>query len=497
MESSSIKSSSPAKMKNAQPDWIALIVDPDPRTYHLLADLTEGLGLRPVRASTAVEALARFHSATPTVVLLDFNLPDMPGRQLLSNLRKNGTNVPVIVVAASPDIQTAIEATRGGATEFLDKSTDLDRLQDVLEAILPKAARLPFSPLGSEVWDRDRLDFFRDYEMVFYRSDKMRPVEKLVLQVADTSATVLIQGETGAGKEFVAKALHYLSDRATKPWLKVNCASLPAELLESELFGHEKGAFTGALFRKPGRFELANGGTILLDEIGEMPLSLQSKILHVLQDSKFFRVGGRELITVDARVLAATNKNIHMMVASGTFREDLYYRLNVVNIFVPPLRERREEIPILVEYFREKFMREFNRRSAPLSADTQGLLLTYHWPGNIRELENCIKRHVLVGDEAHLRDDLVVRLKAVSPQRLPFPAPIDGAERRDGLRAIAGRAAREAEQVTIKEVLERVGWNRAAAARLLKISYKTLLSKINQGGLRKPPEQGSGLPTIG
>jgi transcriptional regulator with GAF, ATPase, and Fis domain len=268
-------------------------------------------------------------------------------------------------------------------------------------------------------------------------------------------------------------------------------------LLESELFGHEKGAFTGALLRKPGRFELASGGTILLDEIGEMPLSLQSKILHVLQDNEFFRVGGRELISVDVRILAATNKNIQTMLASGGFREDLYYRLNVVNIFVPPLRERRAEIPALIEHFREKFVRQFNRRSAPVSADTLELLLAYRWPGNVRELENLIKRYVVVGDEAHLRDELHVRLKLVNPQPPSFLGGVDGVDGvdgGDGLRAIALRAARKAEKIAINEMLERVGWNRAAAARLLKVSYKTLLSKINHsrisqagGGGHRPP----------
>lgn len=470
-------------MTNSSARSAILVVDPDPRTHQVFADVVEGLGFRAVRANTAAEALEKFHREPPSLVLLDFHLPDMTGRQLLHHLRTNGTATPVIVLVTSSDIRTAVEAVREGATEVLDKTINTDELRSVLKTILQALAQPSSAARPSDNGGKDRIHFFRQYEQLFRRSDKMRAVERIVVEVADTNATVLIQGETGVGKELVAKAIHYLSSRFDKPWLKVNCASLPPDLLESELFGHEKGAFTGASSRKPGRFELANGGTLFLDEIGEMPLSLQSKILHVLQDNEFFRVGGRELISVDVRILAATNKNIQTMVANGLFREDLYYRLNVVNIFVPPLRERREEIPSLVEHFRAQFNQQYNRRRAELSPDIMELFWAYSWPGNIRELENLIRRFVVLGDEGHLREELQVRLKVTSPQPVLVPPPImDGTKSLEGLRDIARRAASEAEKAAIKEVLDRVQWNRAAAARLLKISYKTLLSKINQGG---------------
>ncbi len=466
---------------------VALVVDPDPRTHQVFADVVEGLGLRAVRASTAAEALEKFRRETPSLVLLDFHLPDMTGRQLLHHLRNNGTAVPVIVLVTSSDIRTAVEAIREGVAEVLDKAASPDQLRSTLETVLQASVHSSSAIRPSDNGGKDRIHFFRQYEQLFRRSDKMRSVERIVVEVADTNATVLIQGETGVGKELVAKAIHYLSSRFDNPWLKVNCASLPPDLLESELFGHEKGAFTGATSRKPGRFELANGGTLFLDEIGEMPLSLQSKILHVLQDNEFFRVGGRELISVDVRILAATNKNIQTMVANGLFREDLYYRLNVVNVFVPPLRERREEIPPLVEHFRAQFNRQSNRRRAELSAETMELLWAYSWPGNVRELENLIRRYIVLGDEGHLREELQVRLKVTSPQPVLVTVSIDGTQSPDGLRDIARRAAREAEKAAIKEVLDRVQWNRAAAARLLKISYKTLLSKLNEGGFGNKP----------
>jgi two-component system response regulator AtoC len=329
-------------------------------------------------------------------------------------------------------------------------------------------------------------------------------VEDIVRRAADTNATILLQGESGTGKEMVARAIHYISDRRDKPFLKVNCASLPGDLLESELFGHEKGSFTGAHRRKPGKFELAHRGTFLLDEIGEMPLGLQAKLLHVLQDGQFFRVGGSEVITSDARLIAATNRNLASVMTTGMFREDLYYRLNVVAISIPPLRERREEIPVLVEYFMARFCRQYNRDALKISQATMRLLQDYSWPGNVRELENMIKRAVVLQTEALVHQEIALRSEkpwAPKPESTPPPAPsavppptvgtaIPEAEM--GLKDIARRAAMAAEKAVIKEVLEKVRWNRAEAARLLKISYKAMLYKIRQVGLDDRPERGSG-----
>jgi two-component system response regulator AtoC len=317
-------------------------------------------------------------------------------------------------------------------------------------------------------------------------SSKMQPIRDLVAKVAATNTTVLLRGESGVGKEVVARAIHKASPRAARQFLKVNCAALPGELLESELFGHEKGAFTGAYRQKPGKFEAADEGTLLLDEIGEMPLRLQAKLLHVLQDGEFSRVGGEKIIGTDVRLIAATNRDLEASMRAHQFREDLYYRLNVIEIRIPPLRERREEIPLLVEHFLRKFNGQY-ARSVEVPTEVMRAFLEYHWPGNIRELENAVKRIVVLGSARPVHVEILGNLNGAKPTaarsglvaldtRPSLDTPIS-------LKDIARQAAREAERVAIKEVLDRVHWNRAKAARLLQISYKALLYKIVQCGL--------------
>jgi len=322
-------------------------------------------------------------------------------------------------------------------------------------------------------------------------STKMQPVRELISKVAGTNTTVLLRGESGVGKEIVARALHRASPRAGKQFLKVNCAALPGELLESELFGHEKGAFTGAYRQKPGKFEAADGGTLLLDEIGEMPLRLQAKLLHVLQDGEFSRVGGEKIIGTDVRLIASTNRDLEAAMRAHQFREDLYYRLNVIEIRIPPLRERREEIPVLIEHFRRKFNAQYVR-NVEIPPDTIRLCMEYHWPGNVRELENAVKRVVVLGSARPVHQEILANLnrapRTATPASLAAAATL-GAEQVVSLKDIARQAAREAERVAIKEVLDRVHWNRAKAARLLQISYKALLYKIVQCGLVTPEEK--------
>ena len=308
-------------------------------------------------------------------------------------------------------------------------------------------------------------------------SSQMRAIGTIIENVADTDATVLIRGESGVGKDLVARAIHASSSRRHGPFVKINCAALPSGLIESELFGHEKGAFTGAHRRKPGQFEHAHKGTIYLDEIGELPLALQAKLLHVLQDFRFSRVGGDGWVDVDSRVIAATNRNLEEAVARREFREDLYYRVNVVEIRVPPLRERREEIPALAAWFLEKFNTQYGRQRQ-LSPETLTHLQQHPWSGNVRELENIVRRLVVLTDVEAEIEALVTRGRnGDGPVRLPT----------EGLREIARRAAREAEHKALEHVLERVRWNRAAASRILKVSYKTLLRKIVDCGLVAPP----------
>ena len=316
-----------------------------------------------------------------------------------------------------------------------------------------------------------------------YASEKMSRIKEIIDQIANTDVTVLLQGESGVGKEVVARSIHVNSFRREKPFVKVNCAALPQELLESELFGFEKGAFTGAYRQKPGKFELANGGTIFLDEISEMSISLQGKLLQVLQDREFSRLGGKKDIRVDVRVLVATNKNMEEGVKNGRFREDLYYRLNVVNITIPPLRERKEEIPIFVEYFLDKFSKKYQKKVTPLSDKIIKVFSQYHWLGNVREMENMIQRFVVLGDEKAIIEELTPLIKQDTPPEEDRTGLNEN--RWPSLKQVNQEATLKAESEMILRVLEMNNWNRKRAANSLSVSYKTLLNKIKEYSLDK------------
>ena len=328
-------------------------------------------------------------------------------------------------------------------------------------------------------------------ELEMCTSPAMQTVRDMIARVATTSAAVLLTGESGVGKEVVARAIHRASLRAGRPFVKVNCAALPGELLESELFGHQRGAFTGAYRDKPGKFELAEKGTIMLDEIGEVPLRLQAKLLHVLQDGEFARVGGERVLAADVRVLAATNRDLAGEIRAGRFREDLYYRLNVIGIRIPPLRERRDEIPALIDHFLEAANHAYGR-SVEIPAAARRLFQDHAWPGNIRQLENTVKRVVVLGSAVGVAEELAAAVKPL-PAAVPPVATTAGADA-DGrldLKAIARRAARDAERLAIADMLQRTHWNRAKAARILGISYKALLYKIVDCGLAKKDDTGT------
>ena len=336
-----------------------------------------------------------------------------------------------------------------------------------------ESAEFPLAP-------RDTRDGrFVEHLPLFDGNPQMQAIRAVIESIADTDTTILIRGESGVGKDLVARAVHAVSTRRDGPFVKVNCAAIPQGLLESELFGHEKGAFTGAHRRKPGQFEYANKGTIYLDEIAELPLGLQAKLLHVLQDFRFSRVGGHGMIDVDIRVIAATNRDLEHALAEGEFREDLYYRLNVVEIRIPPLRERRDEIPRLAAWFLRKFNEQYGRQKQ-LSPEMLSRLVEYPWSGNVRELENVMRRLVVLADGEQVLKALFMRSRhahAAAPQRALVS---------ESLRDIARRGAREAERKALAEVLDRVKWNRAQASRILKVSYKTLLNKICECGLKPP-----------
>lgn len=323
-----------------------------------------------------------------------------------------------------------------------------------------------------------------------YASQKMHRIKEMIDQVANTDVTIFIQGESGVGKEVVARSIHMNSVRRDKPFVKVNCAALPHDLLESELFGYEKGAFTGAYRQKPGKFELADRGTIFLDEIGDISLSLQVKLLQVLQDREFSRLGGKKDIKVNVRILVATNRNVEEAVVEGRFREDLYYRLNVVNITVPPLRERREEIPVFIEYFLNKFGAKYQKKIKPLNDSAMRTLSAHHWPGNIRELQNVIQRYVVLGNEEEIIGDLAVSrekddlLSFRKEEIIPLPD-------HSSLKQIHREAARRAEAKVITRALEMTHYNRKKAAQLLNISYKSLLYKIKDCRIDKTPNKES------
>ncbi len=379
-------------------------------------------------------------------------------------------------------ISNQVGAALTSARFFLEIN-EVNRLMKDSREGLSKEKVVPiFSPSSSTFVEVGEVT--REEGIFIYTSDKMQRIKEIIDQIANTDVTVLIQGESGVGKEVVARSIHLNSFRKERPFVKVNCAALPPDLLESELFGYEKGAFTGAYRQKQGRFELANGGTIFLDEISEMSLSLQGKLLQVLQDREFSRLGGKKDIRVDVRVLAATNKNIEEGIKNGRFREDLYYRLNVVNVTIPPLRERKEEIPIFVEYFLDKFGKKYGRKVPPLSDTTMKVFSEHHWVGNVRELENVIQRLVVLGNEETIveeltpvpkEDPITEKKKKLVPPKKIWPS----------LREVHQEAIKKAESEMILKALEMTNWNRKKAADKLNISYKALLYKIKETSLDK------------
>ena len=381
-------------------------------------------------------------------------------------------------------ITTQMGAALTSARFFL-KIRDVNRLLNDAGETSTKAISPPASSSPSSTFVEVGEMMTQDQGIFLYASDKMHRIKEMIDQVANTDVTILIQGESGVGKEIVARSIHLNSVRRDKPFVKVNCAALPQELLESELFGYEKGAFTGAYRQKAGKFELADGGTIFLDEIGDINPSLQAKLLQVLQDREFSRLGGKKDIKVDVRVLVATNRNIEEAVMDGRFREDLYYRLNVVNITVPPLRERKEEIPLFVEYFLRRFSEKYQKKGKLISESMMRALMAHNWAGNIRELQNVIQRYLVLGNEEEIVSELVTfgKKDKISSQ--------EGEEegtfipRQVSLKRVQKNAARKAEAKIILKALEMTHYNRKKAAELLNISYKSLLYKIKECGLRK------------
>jgi two-component system response regulator AtoC len=441
-------------------------------------------------ASTEQEALRVFRLFDPALVLVETSMDGEAGADTVQRLKQIKPSVAIMVLSVSKDPELIFRASKLGADDFISKPVDPKDLDMRISKLLDSQR------ISSEVTQlREHVRRQTDFTMLFGTSPKMMEVKMTIEQVADTTATVLVRGESGTGKEVVARMVYAESSRCDKPFVKVNCAAIPHELLESELFGYEAGAFTGANRQKLGKFEQANGGTIFLDEISEMHPALQAKLLHVLQDHEFSRLGGKRDVQVDVRVLAATNKPLERAVEEGVFREDLFYRLNVVTIHIPPLRERREEIPVFLKYFLEKYSEHYGKKPSMFSEYAVTRMMEYAWPGNIRELENMVKRYVIVGNEAQIIRELsthkpIVTSFGAAPGAMSVEAASaapssqavqasNGAEvEMPSLLEIGRRAAMQAEREAIERVLAQTRWNRRQAAKILKISYKALLNKL-------------------
>jgi len=463
-----------------------LVIDDDPGVRDYMEALVSRQGYRVFLAADAEQALGGLDDSRPDIVTLDVVLPGMDGLETLRRLKQRAPDVPVVMLSGHGQARNIVEAMRLGASDFLRKPFEVEELELAFQKALEKRA------LKQEV-ERLRGRARSETELLLLCGDnqKMREVREIIEQVADTDITVLVRGESGTGKELVARTIFQLSGRRDQPFVKVNCAALPSELLESELFGFEKGAFTGAQKRKLGKFEYANHGAIFLDEISEMHPALQAKLLQVLQDGEFSRLGGESDVRVDTRVIAATNRNLEEAVADGSFREDLYYRLNVVTVHLPPLRERPDGIPLLVDHFLRKNNEQYRKELKALSSETMDIFMKYQWPGNVRELENMVRRMVVLGNETAVLEEISLRGTAPTARSAPSDNTLDlgalGVDFSKGesidLKAISRRAAQVAEKRVIERVLQQTRWNRKEAAEKLQISYKALLYKMKENGL--------------
>ena len=443
-----------------------LVVDDDASFVGYVTQFLRSRGYVVKTSESADHLMDRLASGPPpSVILLDVMFPGVNGLEILAQLQKSNPAVPVIMLSAVGQTKSVVEAVRGGAFDYLTKPFEEQELELAIEEVLKKKS------LQDEVKNLKRqLESYGESGDFVSASPKIAQIKEIARQVAGTDVPVLILGESGVGKEVLARYIHAHAGREGKPFIKVNCAALPNDLLESELFGYERGAFTGAMGEKPGKFELADKGTILLDEIGEMSPHLQAKLLHVLQDGEYTRLGGRRPSRVDARVLASTNRKLVEAVGKGQFREDLYYRLNVVTIEIPPLRERPQDIPMLCRYFVQKYGERYNSSVEELPPQLVDAATRYHWPGNIRELENVIRRFLIL-------PDLDATLRMLQPHGMPDPVV---SNERPILKKIANQAAEQVERELILRTLSQTNWNRKRAAQELGICYKALLNKLKK-----------------
>jgi two-component system, NtrC family, response regulator AtoC len=473
-----------------------LVADDEPNLRRVLSAILRRDGHDVTQAVDGAEALEQLGAGDVDVVVTDLRMPKVDGMDVLRHAAEHSPHVPVIMITAYGSVGQAVEAIKAGAFDYIEKPFEQDQIRVVIDKAVKQAIANRTAPrpglytIGADDEVRGRFGLVGD-------SPEMQAIFEVIEKVADTPSTVLITGESGTGKELVAKALHEGSSRKHGPFIKINCAAIPKTLMESELFGYEKGAFTGATSSKPGRFELADAGTLFLDEIGEIPVEMQVKLLRAIQESEFERVGGIKTIKVDVRLITATNRDLEAEIKSGNFREDLYYRLNVVPLSIPPLRKRRGDIPLLVRHIIRKFNERLKKSVTGISDDALAVLETHAWPGNIRELENVLERTILFckGDviqRADLPEEIIQHADAGAGAAAPtaepdedaveaVPTELSGdASLKDIVRAETSRVERE----LIAKALEETGGNVTQAAKLLKISRKSLQMKMKELGLR-------------
>ena len=443
-----------------------LIIDDEAVIRETLSDWLEREGYVIATAITGEEGIKKEELNRFDIAIVDLKLPGIDGIEVLRKLKKIDSDIAVIMITAYATIETAVLTMKEGAYDYIAKPFNLEEISLIVKKIVEHKELIT-----ENILLRKQLQERYSLRNIVGESPKMRKIFKLIESVADSDSTILIQGESGTGKEIIALAIHQRSSRANCPFITANCAAIPENLLESELFGYEKGAFTGALQTKKGRFELANGGTLFLDEITDMSVTAQIDLLRVLQEKEFRSVGGAKLIPINVRIIASSNKDVEKEMTLGNFREDLYYRLNVIQINLPPLRERIEDIPFLVTHFLKKHSKKAHRKVKGISKETIELLTNYRWPGNVRELENVIERAIVLGrDDFLVPDDLPEKIREGKRNKVSYPL---------------NRSFEELEKEYLTNVLQETGWNLSQTAEILKVTRTTLYNKIKKYGIRK------------
>ncbi len=444
-----------------------LVIDDEDLHAKVTAEALEKVGYQCIVATEGKEGLKYINRGDLDIIITDLVMKDVDGMEILKEAREYLPKAQVIFLTGYGTVESAVAAMQKGATTFLQKPINVNQLRVTVEETLKKQTREESFPQGIRPWAKGLL-----LPEIVGRSHKTERIVNLVRQVASTNATILISGESGTGKELIARALHYYSPRRSRPFAVLNSAAIPESLLESELFGHEKGSFTGAICQRKGKFEHAHRGTLFLDEVGDMPLAIQAKLLRVIEDGRVTKIGSNEPVTADVRIVAASNKNLGELVRAEKFREDLYFRLNVVSIKVPPLRERQEDIPLLIDYFLKEFSSIYGK-ACSITHEARKKLLNYHWPGNVRELRNCIESMVVMSLDGVLRVEDI-------PEHISFGR----IEKEKTPTNLVGVSIEEMERELIKNTLAAVGGNREASAKILGIGERTLYRKLDKYGLK-------------